>query len=54
MLSLLPVTAAVFGFVFLDQTPTRTDLLGMVLVLVGVAIQERDVIDRRPKVAETP
>jgi inner membrane transporter RhtA len=54
MLSLLPVTAAVFGFLFLDQTPTRTDLAGMVLVLVGVAIQERDVIDRRPEVAETP
>lgn len=54
MLSLLPVTAAVFGLLFLDQTPTRTDLFGMMLVLVGVAIQERDVIDRRPEVAETP
>lgn len=46
MLALLPVTAAVFGFVFLQQTPTILDVLGMMLVLVGVAVQERDTIER--------
>lgn len=46
MLALLPVTAAVFGFVFLQQTPTPLDLLGMTLVLVGVGVQEREVIER--------
>ena len=50
MLALLPVCAAVFGFAFLDQTPTRLDLVGMALVLVGVAIQEREEISRRPPV----
>lgn len=48
MLALLPVTASVFGVLFLDQTPTDVDLLGMVLVLAGVAIQEREVIERHP------
>jgi threonine/homoserine efflux transporter RhtA len=52
-LALLPVCAAIFGFVFLDQTPTLIDLLGMTFVLVGVAVQERDVIDRHPEVVET-
>ena len=46
MLALLPVTAAVFGVAFLQQTPTPLDLLGMTLVLVGVGVQERDVIER--------
>ena len=54
MLALLPVCAALFGFLFLDQSPSGFDLAGMVLVLVGVAIQERDEIDRHPEVAETP
>lgn len=46
MLALLPVCAAVFGFVFLDQTPSGLDIMGMVLVLIGVATQERDEIAR--------
>ena len=46
LLALLPVCAAVFGFLFLDQTPTTVDLVGMVLVLAGVALQEREVIER--------
>ncbi|MFZ9393266.1 MAG: EamA family transporter [Ilumatobacteraceae bacterium] len=49
MLALLPVTASVFGVLFLDQTPTGLDLVGMVLVLVGVAIQERETIERHPR-----
>lgn len=51
MLALLPVTASVFGFLFLDQTPTTVDLFGMALVLGGVAIQEREVIERHPQEA---
>lgn len=54
MLALLPVTAAVFGFLFLGQSPTAIDLVGMVLVLAGVALQERDVRERHPQEAETP
>jgi inner membrane transporter RhtA len=47
---LLPVTAVVFGFLFLDQTPTLIDLLGMSLVLIGVVVQQRDVL---PAASET-
>ncbi len=46
LLALLPVTATVFGFAFLDQTPTPIDLAGMALVLLAVVLQERDVIER--------
>lgn len=53
MLALLPVTAAVFGFFFLNQTPTTIDLLGMTLVLVGVAIQEREIVERHHSEAQT-
>jgi inner membrane transporter RhtA len=44
LLALLPVTATVFGFLFLDQTPSLADLLGISLVLGGVVIQQRDVL----------
>lgn len=47
LLALLPVCAAIFGFIFLDQTPTSIDLVGMALVLLGVGIQERETIERR-------
>jgi inner membrane transporter RhtA len=53
MLALLPVTAAVFGFLFLGQTPTMLDALGMMLVLVGVGVQERDVIERHHSEPQT-
>ena len=53
MLALLPVCAAIFGFLFLDQTPTGIDLIGMVLVLTGVAIQERDQLERHHQEVET-
>jgi threonine/homoserine efflux transporter RhtA len=36
LLALLPVTAVVFGFFFLDQTPTLIELFGISLVLGGV------------------
>ena len=53
MLALLPVCAAIFGFLFLDQSPSLLDLLGMALVLTGVAVQERDETDRHHEVVET-
>lgn len=53
MLALLPVTAAVFGFFFLQQTPTRLDLAGMALVLIGVAVQERETVKRHHSEAQT-
>ena len=53
LLALLPVCAAVFGFLFLDQTPTIVDLAGMLLVLTGVAVQERETIERRHLEAES-
>jgi inner membrane transporter RhtA len=53
MLALLPVTAAIFGFLFLRQTPTILDLVGMTLVLVGVGVQERDVIERHHPESQT-
>jgi drug/metabolite transporter (DMT)-like permease len=40
------VTATVFGFLFLDQTPSHTDLLGIALVLAGVVMQQRDTLPR--------
>jgi inner membrane transporter RhtA len=42
LLALLPVTALVVGWVALGQQPGALDLVGMGLVLAGVAIQERD------------
>ena len=53
MLALLPVCAAIFGFAFLNQSPSMLDLLGMALVLIGVAVQERDETDRHHEVVET-
>lgn len=44
LLALLPVTAMVIGFVFLDQSPTGIDVIGVGLVLTGVIVQERDVL----------
>jgi inner membrane transporter RhtA len=44
LLALLPVTAVVFGFFFLDQTPSSIDLVGIAFVLAGVLVQQRDVI----------
>ena len=46
LLALLPVTAALMGWMFLGQQPSAVDVVGIVLVLVGVAVQERDEIER--------
>ena len=44
LLALLPVTAMLVGLIALDQRPSPLDLFGAVLVIVGVMIQERDVL----------
>lgn len=44
LLALLPVTALFVGWLALGQTPSRLDLAGIGLVLVGVALQDRDEI----------
>jgi len=44
LLALLPVTALVVGWVVLDQRPSALDLVGMLAVLAGVALQDRDEI----------
>lgn len=46
LLALLPVTAAFIGWVALDQRPSGVELAGIALVLVGVAVQEREQRDR--------
>ena len=52
MLALLPVTAVIFGMLFLDQNPTTIDLVGIALVLAGVATQEREVTQRQQRGAD--
>lgn len=44
LLALLPVTALIFGFLFLGQQPSLIDLGGIALVLTGVVIQQRDTL----------
>jgi uncharacterized membrane protein len=34
----------VFGFLFLDQTPTFVDMIGIALVLTGVVVQQRETL----------
>jgi inner membrane transporter RhtA len=49
LLALLPVTAVFIGWAALGQRPGPLDLLGITLVLVGVALQERDEIIGLPE-----
>jgi inner membrane transporter RhtA len=42
LLALLPVTAAFIGWIVLDQRPSSLEIGGIALVLVGVAVQERE------------
>jgi inner membrane transporter RhtA len=53
LLALLPVTAALVGWIGLGQQPSGLDLAGIALVLVGVAVQERDRIERVEAVGRT-
>jgi inner membrane transporter RhtA len=46
LLALLPVTALFVGWIALDQQPSALELVGVLLVLVGVAVQEREQLDR--------
>ena len=48
MLALLPATAAVIGLIVVGQVPTARDLLGIGLVILGVALH------RDPPRRETP
>ena len=50
LLALLPVTGALIGWIALDQRPSAIDVLGIALVLVGVAVQERDQIEQVERV----
>ena len=45
LLALLPVTALLVGWIALDQRPSAVDVVGMLAVLAGVALQERDEIN---------
>ena len=51
LLALLPVTATIFGLVFLDQVPSITDLIGISFVLAGVIVQQRDTLPATEVVA---
>ena len=53
LLALLPVTASLVGWIALDQRPSTIDAIGIALVLVGVAVQERDEIERVERVVQT-
>ena len=48
LLSLLPVTAVAVGWIALGQRPSGLDLVGIGLVLTGVAVQERDTLGPSP------
>jgi inner membrane transporter RhtA len=50
MLALLPASATVIGLIVLGQVPTARDLLGIALVIVGVALH-RDASARRDEPA---
>ncbi len=51
LLALLPVTATIFGLVFLDQVPSITDLIGISFVLAGVIVQQRETLPATEVVA---
>ena len=53
LLALLPVTAAVIGWVALGQQPSAADSAGIALVLVGVVVQERYELARVERVVQT-
>jgi inner membrane transporter RhtA len=40
MLALLPMFATIIGAVILGQLPTRTDLLGIALVIAGLGVHQ--------------
>jgi inner membrane transporter RhtA len=42
LLSLLPATASITGFVILRQTPSMAEMIGVALVVSGVALRESE------------
>jgi inner membrane transporter RhtA len=48
MLALLPAAATALGLVILSQVPTRPDLVGIALVIVGVAVHRDQPLARDP------
>jgi inner membrane transporter RhtA len=50
MVSLLPATATVVGLIVLTQVPTATDVVGIALVILGVALHR----EPTPRPAEPP
>lgn len=53
LLALLPVTAALIGWIALDQRPSALDTVGIALVLVGVVVQDREEIARVERTVQT-
>lgn len=49
LLALLPATATLVGWVTLGQQPSRLDAVGILLVLIGVASQEREELSKSDK-----
>ena len=50
MLSILPATATAIGLIVLHQVPTQQDLVGVALVIAGVALhQERRAAHTAPR-----
>ena len=47
--ALLPVTAVAIGWLVLDQRPSPIDLVGIGLVLAGVAMQDREELTTVPE-----
>ena len=41
LLALLPVTASITGFLALQQSPSAAEIIGIALVVVGIAVSER-------------
>jgi inner membrane transporter RhtA len=52
LLALLPVTAVAIGWIALDQVPSGVDLVGIGLVLIGVAVQAREEVPATVAVPE--
>lgn len=44
MLALLPATAVIMGWIWLDQRPVPVEWLGIALVLAGLVFQQREVL----------
>jgi inner membrane transporter RhtA len=54
LLSLLPASATVIGVIVLQQIPTLTEVVGILLVAAGVALhKERDVLPRQESNLQT-